>query len=78
MSEVSFTRKIIRCILKIPATPFFVIHIVFSIAFGYCVQLLEWLYEDTYTDWEKDFNHKFNASEHEQLVEQFKKWFTRM
>jgi xanthosine utilization system XapX-like protein len=63
-------KKILRGIIKIPATPFVVVGLVGMILVSYLVQFCEWLYEADV------FDKKITAELKNDYITALKKWFT--
>lgn len=63
-------KKIIRAIIKIPATPFIVVGLLCGIIIFKIVQFFEWVYEAD------EFNKDTTKDIIKELVENLKKWFT--
>lgn len=65
------TRKIIRGILKIPVTPFYVLVCMIMYYFITVVQFVEWVYESG-DEWDRNYN----KTEKKKILDKLKKWFT--
>lgn len=63
-------KKLIRLIIKVPATPFVVIFLVFAIIFHYVTMFIEWAYESS--DFSKSITKQCLDDDRRRL----KKWFT--
>jgi len=63
-------KKILRGLIKIPATPFVTAFLLFALLMVYAAMFFEWLYDAD--DWDKSFTKGVKQD----ILNNLKKWYT--
>jgi hypothetical protein len=63
-------KKILRILIKIPATPFVTVFLLFALLSVYAAIFLEWLYDAD------DCDKRITLSMKQDVLKHLKKWFT--
>ena len=63
-------KKVLRGLIKIPATPFVTVFLLFALLMVYAAMFFEWLYDAD--DWDKFFTKGMKQD----VLNNLKKWYT--